>query len=91
MAFAICVSIAKTGDRLDQLPDLPLDAVAQIVRVHGVKLPTPGAVIAHEPSVARVLALVGGRERRQRTYMPAGESNSPELDVIAIILGETFR
>jgi Family of unknown function (DUF5906)/Bifunctional DNA primase/polymerase, N-terminal len=45
---------------LDQLDDLPLDAIAQVVRVHRVEFPTAEAMIVGEPVVARVLALIGG-------------------------------
>src|SRR6516164_5527799 len=37
---------------LDQFPDRLFDTVAKVVRVHGVQLPTPVAVVAHEPSEA---------------------------------------
>ena len=50
---------------LDQLTDLPLDAIAEIVGVHRVKLPTIRPMIGDEPLVAGVFALIGCRERRQ--------------------------
>src|SRR5207249_3208953 len=65
-----------------------LDAIAKIVWVHRVKFPTTVTIVGTEPSVARVLALIGCGERRQRGHMFSRQCNSSERYVIAAIVGE---
>src|SRR5262249_42326210 len=75
---------------LDQLDDCSLDTIAQVVGVHGVKLPTTIAVAGAEPFETRVFALIGCRKRRQSAYVFAGESDAPQRYVIAVVFGEPF-
>lgn len=80
---------AFPSDGLDQLLDFLFDAIAQIVRVHRVKLPAAPPVVGDEPLVARVLDLIGRRERGQPARLCPRQSNSRQLDVLALVLGES--
>ena len=70
---------------IDALDDFALKPLAQIVRVHGVQLPTAGAVIPLEPGVARVAALRFNAERWQGVgAIGAGQGDAREIDNTAI-------
>ena len=47
-------------------------------------------MVGDEPLVARVLALVGCRERRQPAQLLARQRDAPQRDVIAVVLGEAL-
>ena len=53
------------GNGFNQLSDFPLDAIAEMVGVHGVEFPAVPPMVGDEPLVTRVLPLIGRRERRQ--------------------------
>lgn len=70
---------------IDALDDFALKPLAQIVRVHGVQLPTAAAIIPVEPGIARVAALRFNAERWQRIgAMGAGQSDARDVDNAAI-------
>ena len=65
-----------------------LDTLAQIVRVHRVKLPTSLAKIFHEPLVAWVLALVARGEAREPGAIFPPEGDALQAHVLAAIARE---
>src|SRR4029077_815338 len=71
---------------VDALSHGPFDEIAKRPRIERVDLPTLTTVFLDEPSVARVFALIGCREGRQRGQLPFDQSDPLNLDVIAAIL-----
>jgi hypothetical protein len=74
-----------------QVSDGRSDEIAKRPRIERVDLPTLTTVVLDEPSVARVFALIGCRERRQRGQLPLDQSDPLNLDVKAAIQIESIR